>query len=113
MSRPGFIDFEGLSQKASDAMAKIQQLLRGGLNLHDHVTRNHIVSYTHTAGAGTAQTIDISALKLAWTPTFFIVVNIVAAATVHATAVDQASWSKTQIILRCSVNNTAVKVMIF
>lgn len=81
--------------------------------MHDHVTRNHIVSYTHDAGAGSAKTIDITALKLPWAPSMFIVVDIAAAATVHATAADKSSWSATQIVLRCSANNTAIKVMVF
>lgn len=113
MSRPPFTHLEGASQKITDAWARIQQLLRGGLNLHDHVTQNHVISYTHDAGAGIAKTVDITALKLPWAPAKFIVVDIDAAATVHATSADKASWSKTQIVLRCSANNTAIKVMIF
>lgn len=113
MSRPPFVNFDGLPQKLSDALARIQQLLRGGLNLHDHFTRSHIKSYQHTAGAGTAQTIDITALKIPWPPTMFIVVDIDLAGTVHATAADKAAWTSTSIVLRCSTNNTNLKVMVF
>lgn len=113
MSRPPFVDFDGMPQKQRDAMAKIQQLLRGGLNIHDHFTKNHIVSYQHTAGAGVAQTVSISALKLPWAPSRFFVVDIDAAATVHATAADKGSWTSAQIVLRCSANNTNLRVMVF
>lgn len=113
MSRPPFVHLEGVSQKVADAWAKMQQLLRGGLNLHDHTSRNHIVSFLFDAGAGNAKTVDITALKLPWIPTLWFVVDIDKAATVHATAADHTSWSTTQILLRCSVNTTNIKVMIF
>lgn len=113
MSRPPFFQFPDLPQKLSDALAKIQQLLRGGLTIHDHTSRSHIVTYQHTAGAGSPQTIDITSLKIPWTPTMFFVVSADLAATVHATAADRTAWTNLSLVLRCSANNTNLKVMVF
>lgn len=110
-SRPGQVNFP-LPTYLKDALDRIQQLLRGRLTLHDNVSRSHIISYTHDAGAGNAETIDITALGLTWTPTYFVVVYVDASAVIWATAADVATWSKTQIVLRSSAN-AAVKVMIF
>lgn len=112
MSRPGEFKFTGKTA-LSDQMQKLQSLIRGRLTLHDNVTRNHVLSYLHNAGAGAAQTISIAAMKTPWTPSYFIVVGIDASTTIFATSADMSSWSNTQVVLRSSANNVNVKVMLF
>lgn len=111
-SRPGEFAFP-FDTHLRDQVRTIQRLLRGGLTVHDNVTDNHIVSYQHTAGADVAQTISITSLKIPWAPTRFIVVDLDDKAVIYATAADKSAWTKDQIVLRASVNNANVKVMVF
>jgi predicted short-subunit dehydrogenase-like oxidoreductase (DUF2520 family) len=112
MTRPGELNFPA-DQRINDELKRVFRLLRGGLNLHDNVTRSHIVSYTHTSGNNSPQTINITALKLSWVPLFFILVHTNDETTIWATAADQALWTPAQIVLHCARNNVALKVMVF
>lgn len=111
-NRPGQFSFP-LPTQLRDALNRIQQLMRGGLTLHDNVSENHIVSYQHTAGANVAQTVNISAMKLSWTPTYWILLDSDLYTRLAVTAANRALWSPTQIVITSEVNLVNLKVMVF
>lgn len=111
--RPDFIPekFSGLGQAVKDWMTKISILLRGGLTLHDNV-KQQTVSHTFGSTPDTAEDIDISALALSWTPSYFLVLSLDVSGAVVMPE-DTGNWTASLVKASCNVADATVVLWVF
>lgn len=106
MTRPGELNFPA-EQKINDELKRVLQLLRGRLTVHENV-RVVAIAHTFNAVANTEDSIDISSLKISWTPRYWWVIRQDRAGSIYES--NFGTWSSTTVKFKCSVANVVATI---